>query len=141
MIYTGDFLSAKQAEKIGLVDAVIEPEDIPEIIEGIKSLPDAAEKKAADESYKSYNSIFEKFSIQEILENSSISAELPPGVSDKLMKKIKRKAPLALKTAEMLIDEAKGCESELEKLTYIFSTSDALQGLSSIGKSVEFQGK
>jgi len=141
MIYTGDFLSAKQAMRIGLVDAIIEPDEIPEIIEGIKSLPETEDKKAADEAYKSYNSTFEKFSIQEILENGSISSELPQGVGDKLMKKIKKKAPLALKTAEMLIDEAKGCESELEKLTYIFSTSDALLGLSSVGKSVEFQGK
>jgi hypothetical protein len=32
-------------------------------------------------------------------------------------------------------------ESELAHLAEIFSTSDALLGLSSIGKRVEFQGK
>jgi enoyl-CoA hydratase/3-hydroxyacyl-CoA dehydrogenase len=141
MMYTGDFLSSKQAEKIGLADAVINYEDIPDIIEGIKPIPKASEKKVTDELYSSYSSVFGKHSVQEILENGNFTAELPQGVSDKLVKKIKKKAPLALKTAEKLINEAKGCESELEKLTYIFSTSDALLGLSSIGKSVEFQGK
>jgi len=141
MIYTGDFLSAKKAEKIGLADAVINYEDIPDLIDGTKPLPKRSEKKIADELYNAYNRTFEKYSIQEILENGDVSGELPPDVSGKLIKKIKKKAPLALKTAEKLIDDAKGCESELEKLTYIFSTSDALLGLSSIGKSVEFQGK
>ena len=141
MIYTGDFLSAKKAEKIGLADAVINYEDIPDIIEGTKPLPKGSDKKITDEMFNSYNSVFEKYSVQEILESGNIPAELPPGIGEKLIKKIKKKAPLALITAEKLIDEAKGCESELEKLAYIFSTSDALLGLSSIGKSVEFQGK
>jgi hypothetical protein len=42
--------------------------------------------------------------------------------------------------ADKLIEEAKGCASELEHLDKIFSTSDALLGLSSIGKHVEFHG-
>ena len=141
MIYTGDFLSAKKAEKIGLADSVIKYEDIPDIIEGTIPLPKGKEKKITDELYRAYSNAFEKYSVRQILENGSFSAELPPDVSGKLTKKIKKKAPLALKTAEKLIDDAKGCESELEKLTFIFSTSDALLGLSSIGKSVEFQGK
>jgi enoyl-CoA hydratase/3-hydroxyacyl-CoA dehydrogenase len=141
MIYTGDFLSAKKAEKIGLADLVINYEDFSDIIEGTKSLPKSSEKKITDEMYGAYSDAFEKYSLKEILEDGDFARELPPDVSEKLVKKIKKKAPLALKTAEKLIDDAKGCESELEKLTYIFSTSDALLGLSSIGKSVEFQGK
>lgn len=141
MIYTGDFLNAIQAKNIGLADAVINYEDIHDIINGIKPLSIPAEKQNADELYNSYNIAFEKCSIKEIIESGSIGSEIPSSISDKLVKKIKKKAPLALKTAELLINEAKGCESELEKLTYIFSTSDALLGLSSIGKNVEFQGK
>jgi len=59
----------------------------------------------------------------------------------KLCKTIKRKAPIALEIAEKLIDEGKGCESELTELKRIFSTHDALLGLTSIGKKVEFTGK
>ena len=141
MIYTGDFLNAKQAEKIGLADAVIELKDIPEIIEGIKQIPDKKELKITDSKYISYRNLFETYSISQILGNHDTSTILPQDDLDKLKKKIKKKAPLALKTAEKLIDDSKGCESELEELTNIFSTSDALLGLSSIGKSVEYQGK
>ena len=51
------------------------------------------------------------------------------------------KAPVAMQIAEELIDGAKGPQSELDKLTTIFSTSDALKGLTSIGKKVEYEGK
>lgn len=36
--------------------------------------------------------------------------------------------------------QAMGLQSEPEKLTTIFSTSDALLGLTSIGKKVDYQG-
>ena len=51
------------------------------------------------------------------------------------------KAPIAMYIANELIEHAKGPRSELEKLITIFSTSDAMLGLSSMGKKVEFQGK
>jgi hypothetical protein len=51
------------------------------------------------------------------------------------------KAPLALKLADTLIDEEKGPQSELAHLREIFSTEDALLGLSNVGKRVEFSGK
>ena len=51
------------------------------------------------------------------------------------------KAPLAMDIAEQLIEEAKGPESELQKQSMIFSTSDAMLGLTSIGKKVEFEGR
>lgn len=141
MIYTGDFLNAKQAEKIGLADAVIKLEDISEIIEGTKPLPVKRKIKITDNKLVSFSNLFETCSISQILVSNDTLSILPQDDLTKLIKKIKKKAPLALKTAEKLIDEAKGCESELEELTNIFSTSDALLGLSSIGKNVEFQGK
>ncbi|GEM_PF-5763692 len=51
------------------------------------------------------------------------------------------RAPVAMRFAEDLIDEANGPASELDKLVAIFSTEDALLGLSSIGQRVEYQGK
>ena len=59
----------------------------------------------------------------------------------KLGKAMSYKAPIAMQIAEKLINEAKGTQSELENLTTIFSTSDALKGLTSIGKKVEYEGK
>ncbi|QQR95075.1 MAG: hypothetical protein IPJ93_15360 [Bacteroidota bacterium] len=53
---------------------------------------------------------------------------------EKIVKTIGHKAPVALRLADKLIEEKKGCASELEHLSEIFSTSDALLGLTSIGK-------
>jgi hypothetical protein len=54
---------------------------------------------------------------------------------------MKFKAPVAMRFADELIEAAKGPNSELEKLVDIFSTKDALLGLSSIGQKVEYKGE
>jgi len=51
------------------------------------------------------------------------------------------KAPIAMNFAEELIEAAQGPASELEKLTDIFTTKDALLGLTSIGKKVKYSGE
>ena len=51
------------------------------------------------------------------------------------------KAPIAMDFAEELIEAAKGPASELEKLVDIFTTKDALLGLTSIGQRVEYKGE
>ena len=75
----------------------------------------------------------------------------PPGVPQELAaraaKFIGYKAPIALKIANEIIDRQVGLsmadaiEVELGRLHDIFSTSDALLGLSNIGRRVEFKGK
>jgi len=140
LIYTGDFLSAAEAKKIGLVDEIIQPDEIPDVISGIKQIQHS-DKKELDEKYSSLAHFFEKYPVSDIIVGAKADEYSSSFISDKLIGRIKRKAPVAIKTAEKLINEARGCESELEELTNIFSTSDALLGLSSIGKPVEFQGK
>ena len=60
---------------------------------------------------------------------------------EKIKKIMSFKAPVAMKFAEELIDEAKGPSSELEKLVAIFTTKDALLGLTSIGQKVNYNGE
>ena len=56
------------------------------------------------------------------------------------MKRVTSKAPVALRLAEQLIDQGarmpldEGLQLELDHLVEIFSTEDALEGLSSLGK-------
>lgn len=137
LIYTGEFLNASDAERIGLVDGLFLPEDILQVMEGSVPMPEPKKKKI-DEKYSSIQKFFENCSVSDIV-NDKNKSEDPAFI--KLAAKVKRKAPLALGTAEKLINEKKGCESELEELLKIFSTSDALMGLSTMGKNVEFQGK
>jgi enoyl-CoA hydratase/carnithine racemase len=128
--YTGEYLNAAQAEKIGLVDAVIQLEEISDIIEGVKPTPEIGKnKKILDEKYSPIQKYFEKYSLSEILETENDKDGFQTDTFLKLSGKIKKKAPLALQTSEKLIDEGRGCESELEELTNIFQLQMPSWGL------------
>jgi enoyl-CoA hydratase/3-hydroxyacyl-CoA dehydrogenase len=72
-----------------------------------------------------------------------LSGEVPTGVPEEIAAKTAKavgfKAPLAIKMANEIIDAQKGkpipeaIEIELNRLEEIFSTADALEGLSSLG--------
>lgn len=138
MIYTGSILSASDALEIGIVDEIITYEDLFKLLDGKKELS-IHKNKMLNKKWRSIKIFFETNTINQILENtfSSISSLN----SEKIVNSIKYKAPIALRLADKLINEEKGCKSELAHLREIFSTSDALLGLSSIGKKVEYRGE
>ena len=80
-----------------------------------------------------------------------LAGKQPEGIPDDLAAKTAKivgyKAPLALKLADEIIDQQIGksiseaVEIELERAKEIFSTTDALEGLSSLGrKKPEYKG-
>lgn len=140
LVHTGKMLSAKDAEEIGLVDKVISLDEMFSIISGAMPIP-KIQKKSPGSGWISIQNFFENNSIEKILDKKYSYDGINPEDADKLVKTIGFKAPVALKLADKLIDEAKGCASELEHLREIFSTSDALLGLTSIGEKVSYQGK
>lgn len=141
LIYTGKMLNTTEALEIGLVDAVIDADEMFSLLDGRKEFPIVTKPNPLENlKWNRIINYFENNSIENILQGNYSISDIPADEAEKLAKTIKRKAPIALKLAEKLIDEAGGCESELKELRYIFSTSDALLGLSSIGKKVEFNG-
>ncbi len=141
LIYTGKMLNAEQGKQIGLIDQIISIDDFFEILEGKMEIP--VPKKLSSTVNDKWVPIAEFFKLNKITDiksNTVKSGSLTGEDTLKLCKVIKRKAPIALEIAEKLIDEAKGCEEELKELNHIFSTQDALLGLTSIGKRVEFRG-
>ena len=81
-----------------------------------------------------------------------LSGNLPEGVDESLAEKTAKilgyKAPLALKMANEIIDQqygkpmAEAVEIELDRLEEVFSTADALEGLSSLGrKRPDYKGE
>ncbi|MBZ0203702.1 MAG: 3-hydroxyacyl-CoA dehydrogenase/enoyl-CoA hydratase family protein [Ignavibacteria bacterium] len=139
LVFTGDMLNAQDAKKIGLVDKIINITEMFEMFEGSKPVPASIKEQVLDDRYLSIQNFFAHyvFGISEYGVENESNAKL----YDKLIGRINYKAPLAVKTAEKLINDSKGCSSELEHLNYIFSSEDALLGLSSIGKKVEYKGK
>lgn len=140
MILTGKPLNAKTALEIGLIDGIIQPTDIFEIMDGSMQVPEI-EKFERSEKWQALSNLYEKNSYHSIVEGHYHNGGLDKEDVDKLAKTMSYKAPIAMDIAEKLIDECKGCEAELNELKSVFSTSDALLGLSSIGKRVKYEGK
>ncbi len=140
LILTGRMLSARDAVEIGLADAQILQEEMVEMLNGNISVP-AVAKNELTGKWNAIADLYSKNSYKAIVSGSYSNGPLEKDEVAKHAKTLGYKAPIAMQIAEELIEQAKGPASELEKLTTIFSTSDAMKGLTSIGKKVEYEGK
>jgi len=140
LILTGKMLTAKEADEIGLIDAVISIEDLFAIINGEKPIP-PSQPKELEGKWKAYSELYSKNNFKQIISGDYSNGFIENEEVSKLGKTMSYKAPIAMKIAEELVEQARGPQSELEKLTTVFSTSDAMLGLTSIGKKVEFKGE
>ncbi|WP_020678320.1 3-hydroxyacyl-CoA dehydrogenase/enoyl-CoA hydratase family protein [Geopsychrobacter electrodiphilus] len=139
LIASGQFINAKIAYAFGLIDAIIEPVlDWRELAE--VSLEKAQAGRSEESAEEAAFAAFDGDLKHPLLSRAGF---------EKQAKGLSRKAPLALKTAMDLIDQGMklelraGLQLELDGLKTIFSTQDALSGLSSIinGQKPNFIGK
>lgn len=140
LILTGKMLSAREAAETGLIDGLISTEELFDLLSGNKEVPNI-QKKELTGKWKAYAELYSKNKFKAIISGNYSNGFIEKDEVGKLGKAMSYKAPVAMQIAEELIDQGKGPQSELEKLTAIFSTSDALKGLTSIGKRVEYEGK
>ncbi len=141
LIYTGNMIPAQSAAEMGLIDAVIDWEELRNLINGKFN----AETKPVvlSEKWRQTADFFERFSVADFLsDGAENNEEFNSEQWQKTVKKIRYKAPRALQIAEKLINEQKGPASEQKYLEKIFSTEDALAGLQSVGgKPPKFSGR
>ncbi len=140
LILTGKMLTAQEALEVGLIDSVIGTEEMFDILDGQMPVPVATQSQPS-EKWQKISNFYEQNNYRNIINGEYTDGGLDDETIAKLTKTMGFKAPLAMDIAEQLIEEAKGPESELQKLNMIFSTSDAMLGLTSIGKRVAFEGK
>ncbi len=140
LVLTGQMLGAKQSLEIGLIDGIIQPSEIFDVISGEKQIPKKT-KIELSEKWKGIESLYNTNNYKAIISGNYINGRLEKDTVFKLAKTMSFKAPIAMEFAEKLINDAKGSFSELENLFEIFTTKDALLGLSSIGKKVSFSGE
>jgi enoyl-CoA hydratase / 3-hydroxyacyl-CoA dehydrogenase len=140
LILTGKMLSANDALEIGLADLLVSYDKLYDLFAGMVSLP-LVSKKPLPGKWENLQDFFKRNSVTKVRMNEYFSETLTQSEADKIAAIIKKKAPLAIDIADKLIEEAAGCEDELKYLNKIFSTSDALLGLTSIGKVVEYEGR
>jgi len=140
LVLTGQMLGAKQALEIGLVDGIIKPSEVFDLIAGDKKIP-SKNKVELSEDWKAIASFYGKNNYKDIIKGEFTNGGMQAEVIAKLAKTMSFKAPIAMDFSEELIDAAQGPSSELEKLEAIFTSKDALLGLTSIGKRVKYSGE
>jgi enoyl-CoA hydratase/3-hydroxyacyl-CoA dehydrogenase len=108
--------------------------------------PDKYRSRETPEKFKAFAALFGPGSAAALL-----SGKIPGGanaeLAGKVVKTLGYKAPLALRIADEIVDQQAALpmraavEIELGRLKDIFSTADALEGLSSVGRRrPEFKG-
>lgn len=140
-VFTGTTISSQEAFDLGLVETIVPAEQLDAEIEKIavsgfdKSgrTPVRSEKQKELEALFSADDLMAKF-------DAVKDGEFGETLTDQVFKMMKTKAPLALKIANEIIDQQidkpmrEAIEVELGRIVEMFSTKDALEGLSSLGK-------
>ena len=140
-VFTGMPISAENAHALGIITRLVAPIEIDQALDDL-----IAQGKPEKYCRRDIPARFEALATLGTPENVSclLSGKPPEGVDDALAAKtakiVSYKAPLALKAANAIIDRqvgkpmAEAVEIELGQLQEIFSTADALEGLSSVGR-------
>jgi enoyl-CoA hydratase/3-hydroxyacyl-CoA dehydrogenase len=147
LVFTGQSLDPVEAQAIGFIDKVVTHEELDAacraaIAEGIKpkSRPTLAAK------HKTLEAFFEGNDAETLRQGKADTKG--DEVLAKSMKRVGFKAPIALRLAGKLIESGakvtleEGLDMELAHLVEIFSTKDAYEGLSTLGKKAPvFEGR
>lgn len=147
-VYTGKSIRALDAYKLGMITELTTMMELENTIKKVAdNLQDKYHNREIEPSYKALGNLVKNGNLEKLL-----SGECPEGTDPALAQKtasiLKSKAPIAIKVANELMDAQEtvsideAIHLELDKLVEIFSTEDALLGLSSPpGKAVVFNNR
>ncbi|MDP6869578.1 MAG: 3-hydroxyacyl-CoA dehydrogenase NAD-binding domain-containing protein [Candidatus Poseidoniaceae archaeon] len=155
-VLSGNFMDAQTATDLGLVSHLVDVSNVNSTIDEIAQIGKPANKylgipNNSDSKVAKFASAF--YSDENI--ETILAGNCPAGFDSedrnvsKQLRSISRTAPIALKVAADLIDKSsstnlsEGLECELKSLEHIFSTADALEGLSALieGRKPAYQNK
>ena len=147
-VLTGATISAQDAQELGIVTELVLPAEVDATIQKLASqgTPDKYRKRDIPDKLNLLSKICDDENVTRLL-----SGNPPEGVMADLAARTAKiigfKAPVALKISNEIIDQQadksieEAMEIELGRLNEIFSTADALEGLSSLGrKRPEYKG-
>ncbi len=146
--FTGMPISAEDALALGIVTRLVKPAEVESTLKELAGT--AIDKYAGRETPEKFDALVKLGRAENVsrLLSGQLPEHAPADLAAKTAKIIGYKAPLALKLANEIIDAQAGLsmadavEVELGRLSEIFSTADALEGLSSAGrKRPEFTGR
>jgi len=140
-VFTGAPISAEEAQALGIVTRLVATAEVESTISALISegKPDKYRQREIPEVFKPLARVCSSENVARLLAGEQ-PEDIPDDLAAKTAKIIGYKAPLALKLADEIIDQQVGksiseaVEIELERAKDIFSTADALEGLSSLGR-------
>ncbi len=147
--FTGATLSAKDLMELGVVTRLVSPAEVEPAIQSLAAAgkPDKYRSREIPERFKAMAAACSPENVKRLFSKQP-PAGVPEDLAAKTAKIVGFKAPLALKLSHEIIDAQAGksipeaVDIELSRLDDIFSSQDALEGLSSLGrKRPEYKGK
>ncbi len=148
LVLTGQMVPAAQAEAIGLVDRAVPYGELDEaVLAAIEEGPvHVRTPGAVPEKFAALAQLFDAASPDDLLTGKVDTGD--DKAMAKAVKKVGAKAPVAVRLSSKMIREGAqgsledGLAMELAHLVEIFSTEDAYEGLSTLGrKRPEFKGR
>jgi enoyl-CoA hydratase/3-hydroxyacyl-CoA dehydrogenase len=148
LVFTGEVIGARAALEMGLVDAVADLDELEAAARAWAAKPPVDERRPGPlpERWRPLAELFGGTSVHRLL-----SAQPPGGdeARERVLRRVRSKAPLALRYAEEIIDAGAGLplvdglRLELEHLEDVFRSEDALIGMKSVGGGgrPEFKGR
>lgn len=138
LVLTGERLDAERAQAIGLIDQVVAPAQLDAAVaRAVAHLGDGRpQARPLPPELTALAAWFENCRVDRWLSGHARGTEPAPGIGEALASK----APIALRMAEELIERGaslpldEALELELGGLETIFSTRDAYEGLTTIGR-------
>jgi len=147
-VFTGTPINAEDAHELGIVTKLVRPAEVEVAIKELtaEGKPDKYQQRNLPAHLKPFAQACSPDNVARLLSGSPPEG-IPEEIAVRAAKFIGYKAPIALKMANEIIDQQAGksieeaMEIELGRLNEIFSTADALEGLSSLGrKRPEYKG-
>ncbi len=147
-VFTGATITAQDAYELGIVTELVQPAEVEAAIHKLASedQPDKYKPRQTPDKFKPFARICNAQNVARLLAGEA-PVDVPDDLAARTAKIVGFKAPLALKISAEIIDQQAGkpmadaVEVELGRLNEIFSTADALEGLSSLGrKRPEYKG-
>jgi len=148
-VFTGKKITAHEAYELGMITRLVNPGEVDEAIKEVAA-EEKTDKYAARElpaAYDELRNLFSDAHIPALLAGKPVE-DVDPVLVEKMEAIISEKAPLAIKACNELIDTQskvsidEAIQLELAGLVPMFSTKDALAGLSAKpGSKAVFEGK
>ena len=140
LVLSGQIIGAEEARVIGLVDRVVPYERLDATVRDLVATgrPLNREPAPVPPTHKAVADFFERPPARDEVDLGEAVGDDPRLAA--ALRKLGSKAPIALRIASELIDRSTdlpvedGVRLELERLEEVFSTADAYEGLSSLGR-------